>query len=283
MNNMTKETWLSSVNPLEMLDSIESENPSNRKLRLLLCACIRRTWSWFSERMSVYNILEFVEDIIDGSYIVVDETHFNWYTNLLLSTNGFKACNEYFDEMYVLGNYSSLGIISIGCQYLRDIFNNPFEPLRYEWINKELYEVFSVNYGMQIGLEIDRNPVRWMNSEVRSLALAAYNERDEKRCEKCIGFGFLRANPYDRSDKVKCETCKGVGKLDNSGCLDKVRLNILADCLEDHGCEDQELLVPLRGYIKLATKDMYNNDVYVEADTERFRGFWPLDLLLNKE
>lgn len=78
------------------------------------------------------------------------------------------------------------------------------------------------------------NPVRWLNCEIspqiHSLAMAAYEQRLE------------------------------------DGSLDQVRLSVLADALEEAGCDCGELLQSLRG---------------VGIDHPRYRGQWALDVVMG--
>ena len=66
---------------------------------------------------------------------------------------------------------------------------------------------------------------------VLSLAQAAYEERMTTQCYGCI--------VADNVHQVGvCSACDGAGRIDN-GHLDPHRLGVLADALEEAGCEDQ--------------------------------------------
>lgn len=99
------------------------------------------------------------------------------------------------------------------------------------------------------------------SSLIQSLAVAAYNERiDEKHvCQQCEGYSIGKL--------IQCPTCKGKYRvIASSPYLDNDRLAILADALEDEGCDDTPVLMHLRrqGIIHV-------------------RGCWALDTILNRD
>jgi hypothetical protein len=46
---MTEKEWLESSDPEEMLVGLKEFQPSDRKLRLFMCACCRRIWNLFKD------------------------------------------------------------------------------------------------------------------------------------------------------------------------------------------------------------------------------------------
>lgn len=98
---------------------------------------------------------------------------------------------------------------------LRDIVGNPFQPPR------------------------DPRVVYAKVPLILSLAEAAYEERAGRKCEACI-------NESWRRQSINCKACGNTGHI-NDGSLDPVRLAILADALEEGGCDDGVLLRHLRG------------------------------------
>lgn len=84
----------------------------------------------------------------------------------------------------------------------------------------------------------------WITPEVVSLALATYESHD-RDCDyrECRGRGKWTDAA---GDSETCGRCGGTGYL-YSGTFDPIRLSILADALEDAGCDHQVLVNHLRG------------------------------------
>jgi hypothetical protein len=108
-------------------------------------------------------------------------------------------------------------------------------------------------------------PCPWLTPTVRCLALAAYLERD-RPCPMCRGKGRLFSCLGKGSlywGEGNCGTCRGSGRV-TDGMLDPARLAVLADALEEVGCEDEQILAHLRG------------------PGPHSRGCWVVDMLLGK-
>ncbi len=145
---------------------------------------------------------------------------------------------------------------------------------------------------------------------VLSLASAAYEEW-AKKCGQCQGTGVLDRNPIGGpepdDDKLyvlappaiwPCPNCLGKGCLD--GVLDPVRLAILADALEEAGCDNEDILFHLRGVIGCdlceGAGTIYETPalsswrkrprcegVGLVSPGPHVRGCWVLDLILGRE
>ncbi len=71
------------------------------------------------------------------------------------------------------------------------------------------------------------------------------------------------------------------------GALDPFRLALLADALEEAGCDDRAVLNGLRGLAPCAHDagpcDDCGGSGWRPSPVPRYRGFWPLDLVLGRE
>jgi hypothetical protein len=89
--------------------------------------------------------------------------------------------------------------------------------------------------------------VPWLCPAVLALARAACSEGREVPCGRCGGEGkvfacqVLKTGPTDH-----CPDCKGTGRT-SDGLLCNARLAVLADALEEAGCDVEGLLRHLRG------------------------------------
>jgi hypothetical protein len=117
----------------------------------------------------------------------------------------------------------------------------------------------------------------WLTPTVLSVARAAYEERPGRVCERCSGLGhWLHGTaPLPRT----CDTCRGTGGIDD-GTLDPVRLAILADALEEAGCDSSPLLMHLRGRERLCHPSACA-DPYGTLRGPHVRGCWVLDLMVT--
>lgn len=116
---------------------------------------------------------------------------------------------------------------------LRDIVGNPFRPMdkrcRSLPLNPEQY---------------DTNPREdWLTPIVLALARAAQEETNQK-CERCMGTGDHNPGQswhhYDRRSKHDdCPDCHGTGTIPTAE-LDRDRLLVLSDALEEAGCPMME-------------------------------------------
>lgn len=114
---------------------------------------------------------------------------------------------------------------------LRDIVGNPFRPVT----------LGHPPYVTPLGQVWPGTLPPWLTPTVLSLAQAAYEKRGGV-CGECKGTG--RHHPYP---PYSCQRCNGTGRIDD-GTLDPVRLMVLADALEEAGCDNEEILRHLRGW-----------------------------------
>lgn len=143
--------------------------------------------------------------------------------------------------------------------------------------------------------EVCRQP--YLNPEVIRLAQSAYDSA-WVQCEKCQGRGKVPDGvPYGNISV--CEVCKGTGHF-GDGMMDENTLMILADALEEAGCEQEALLLHLRGKELcpecLGTREVsddsggnvgrvrhcYCGTGWIPLRGPHVRGCWAVDLLLGK-
>lgn len=87
-------------------------------------------------------------------------------------------------------------------------------------------------------------PCPWRIPLVMDLVRSAYEHRPGRECEECQGHGG-RWDPEVIDQWYSCDTCHGQGRIED-GLLDRDRLLILADALEEAGCDNAEILGHLR-------------------------------------
>ncbi len=167
---------------------------------------------------------------------------------------------------------------------LRDLVGNPFRRPDLTWHEGKLLRLASRSFKPSNGpSSIMRKvwlPAYWLTPTVQSLALAAYDALGVE-CTTCRGHGFLLYQPMLRlssrlpspnespspppvPDRRRCHTCKGMGRIHGGPTLDPVRLMVLADALEEAGCNEA-----LTGHLR--------------DSAPHYRGCWVLDLLLCKD
>jgi hypothetical protein len=122
----------------------------------------------------------------------------------------------------------------------------------------------------------------WNDSTVPKLAQAAYDERERACPGECIKG---RRASRRGADTDICPDCGGTGRT-NDGTFDPACLAILADALEEAGCDNEDLLRHLRGEERHFPADYtehYKRDFgWRPLSGPHVRGCWVLDLLLNK-
>jgi len=213
---MTEAEWLECTNPTFMWWFVEGKT-SDRKLRLVACACCRRIWHLLSDERSKA-LVETAENLADGLVTAEESKRFlrqgSEVDRIPLGIDEYSvARSALISHSAVTRAVPSLAaslVETFGgsrreeagsqCVVFRDIFGNPFRPAPFNssWL-------------------------AWNGSTIPRLAQAIYDER-----------------AFDR-------------------------LPILADALEDAGCDNVDILSHLRG------------------PGPHVRGCFVLDLLLGKE
>jgi hypothetical protein len=135
---------------------------------------------------------------------------------------------------------------------LRDTVGNPYRPVV---LPLAANPIPGVKGGWDVG------GCHWVTPQVLSLATAAYKERVRK-CDDRICGG--RGHWTDAAGSTEtCGRCdRHTGMIDD-GSLDPFRLALVADALEEAGCDQPAILEALR------------------SPGAKYRGFWALDLILG--
>lgn len=253
---MTEQEWLESKDPRVMLRwlmghgrYIDSESglmarcadvPSNRKLRLYACACCRLSGT----KNDVVDEYE-----INGSprFEELEERRRSDLDWALMWTE--KGRNN--------------PPLEVRASLIRDIFGNPFKvtPIkRYNWqIYCDPRPCKPYPKTMVVDAVIENHAWRlcnWLTPTVLRLAYSIYTE-GKNVCWTCKGTGL---DPIDGVNKYPCITYRGTGRS-NDGTIDPFAMFLLADALEEAGCEDHAILSHLR------------------TDVLHVRGCWVLDLI----
>jgi hypothetical protein len=264
---VTEQQWLTSEDPAAMLEHLRNEaNPpaagcrnrpliSDRKLRLFACACVRQVWDKLTDPRS-RNAVEVAERFADGA--ATDEergcvqavTPSRWGCVLLSDAAGAAAWASSYSECPP----------ALQAAILRDIAGNPFRQpvVPHQWVPRE-----------------------WLTPTAVGLARAAYDERPGRACAVCAGWGGIYPSG-PRGRKVDCERCGGAGRLD-TGTLDPARLAVLADALEEAGCDSEDLLRHLRGYAMTPCPNTGDPPLsfWRPSPGPHVRGCWAVDLILG--
>lgn len=226
---MTEQEWMVCSDPRSMLHVVERAKPSERKVRLFNSAICRRFWDYLPEASQA--ILTASELIADG---VVQRSQDNM--ELCHRANAVVAP---FDRRYPTKHYPSRKV---------RIQRDAAAAVCYAVIPDELWGAVSYFWDIDpaergahsaIIRDVFGNPFRpvslkgnclaWNDDTIPKLAQAAYDERHLPE-----------------------------------GTLDKTRLTVLADALEEAGCTETDILGHLRG------------------PGPHVRGCWPVDLCLGK-
>lgn len=229
---MTESEWLASTDPARMLEwllngrgNLYRTTPngipigvSHRKLRLFGCACCH---------------------IFGTPGNLVDDYEREWVIGRTDRDWAESWASRYSDDK-IAGPKAAT--------FLRDIVGNPFRPVRWRHTATLLCGICG---------QFGHTEEGW-HPEVCSLAQAAYDGRcPDTFCTSCSGQGAVeyltlpepywvqRPGPPDvvepplPIERRSCPDCHGTGRT-GGGCLDLVRLAILADALEEAGCPIEE-------------------------------------------
>lgn len=289
---MTEQDWLTSQDPQAMLSVLNGEKPwgqvSDRKLRLFACACVRQVWHLLTDDRS-RNAVEVAERFADGEATAEERrvgadaaydamgTPPNYLPDMTNLPNGkwanaaaaaTNACWHDDQSRAVIWQTQQAGALpAVQANLLRDMIGNPFRPVRLPHLWKA-----------PMGTACYSHP--WLTPTVVSLAQAAYEER-RKGCPRCDYTGRI-TNNTTRGWQT-CPHC--YGKECSDGALDNDRLAVLADALEEAGCDNAEILNHLRPHIVGEWEDHETgtSGVITSVPLVHVRGCWVLDLLLGKE
>jgi hypothetical protein len=225
--SMTEQEWLECTDPQKMLWLVRCK-ASGRKLRLFACACRRCIWHLLTDEPSRQEV-EVAERFADGEATRAELDAARGAANAARGAAEHAPCvsdRDPVNAMWVAGEVADAAAEAAG-----DAAGDAAEAAA--------YAAEDAAWKAQCDLlrELFGNPFRpvslapsWMTPAVLTLAQAAYDNR-----------------------------------LLPSGQLDNTSLAVLADALEEAGCDNADTLAHLRG------------------PGPHVRGCWPVDLLLAKE
>jgi hypothetical protein len=193
---------------------------------------------------------------------------------------------------------------------LREVVDNPFRPVTLPKSDKDCPQCKGTGTDYKpvdlsgrscrnchgTGRLRGAGPCLWLTPAVLALAAAAYSGPRRVVCGRCGGKPYVRTSA-DVGRHI-CPVCLGGGTT-SDGLLDAERLGVLADALEDAGCDDAALLGHLRGVCRWChgrrkvSASSATGPVLVDclhcaggetrAPGPHVRGCWVVDLLLGKE
>lgn len=256
---MTESDWLVSTDPAAMLQYLcpDMGSPyaggvphriSDRKLRLFACACARERWHLLTDARS-RKAVEVAEQFADGLATAQEldgAWDASWVAARAAAMGASKAASmaaAWSASRAASWDASWDASWSEQASLLRDIVGNPFQPAPI--------------------VEQD-----WRSPTVLAIAHKAYEDRPGRECHECKGTGREWVMERDSTKSgywgPSCTHCHGTGHI-HDGTLDNDSLAILADALEDAGCDSTAILDHLR------------------SPGPHVRGCWVLDLILGKE
>ena len=286
---MTEAEWLASGDPAAMLKWLTEPGvvptlarkinagmncpPSDRKLRLFACACCFSMKGLTEEdRVTLMVALQSADEKTVLFPEIAEQAD---------SVGVYWACHaSSLEAASRWANYSGLQAATREerANLLRDIVGNPWRPVVLPgglercrfcqgrgW-TAQTADVFNppfVSCGCVKGMR-RTGPCPWLTPTVLSLAQAAYKERGVP-CRSCRGTGQIAETRQSWAGTRECPDCHGHGGPDPDGAahLDPDRLAVLADALEEAGCENEDILQHLRG------------------PGPHVRGCWVVDLVLG--
>jgi hypothetical protein len=210
---MDEQEWLSCDDPDRMMACLEGA-ASDRKLRLLCCACCRRVWHLL-ETDALRRAVDAFERFADGE---MDEESFEAAASV---THPLK---NYLDE--IVSGQPRVEIM--GAAYAVHCATFPFPGA---WSRKAL-ELFA----SAAGARRDEERIAQGNL-IREVVGNPFRPAAISPALRCWGDGIilgLATTIYDERSLP-------------AGTLDPERLAILADALEEAGCTDADILNHLRG------------------------------------
>jgi hypothetical protein len=229
---MSGAEWLVSADPREMFDFIAG-NTSERKLRLFACACCRQVWPEMEKDITFQKAIELAEQFADG---LVSQA-----TMLAASEAADEASQLAFDRNDAIGCCAGGAALFAAAENIREEAGSVIVNVLYTLPETDSHGQSQLRTRLATLL---RDAVRIPSTSVGSLAKwLTWNDGCVNKIAQAI---------YETPGLP-------VGVLDNG------RIGVLADALEDAGCDDADILAHCRG------------------DGPHVRGCWVVDLLLGKQ
>jgi hypothetical protein len=240
---MTELEWLAATDPTPMLAALrDAGGATDRRLRLFAVACCRRIWHLLTDEKSRAAI-ELAESYADGE-VTRELLYTACHTAELVveaANDGILDPNESYLRLTGLDESSATAAWFASDPGIVQEEDTAFAAAQAARFAKASWDVERQSQANLLR-DICPNPFRavpaipssirtWNNGTVKRLAQSAYEDR-----------------------------------LLPAGTLDNARLAVLADALEEAGCQEVDVLRHLR-----------------EQGRVHVRGFWVLDSLLGKE
>ena len=277
---MDEARWLAGNDPHAMLnhllrwptgdesggEAIHPHHPGDRKLRLFACAC----WRLYHEPLDSV-LIHVAEQFADGMITreialsrIADRGRGQPHHTLFQPQAGNAAINA-------VANCRNR---ATAAALLRCIVGDPWRPVTVRQPDRcptctspspELHPAMQHEGEVQPCRDDWHNHPRnarlsWLTPAVLGIAQAAYDQRPGRKCLSCDGRG--NGWDYRAMRAAACARCNK-GRVED-GTLDPVRFSVLADAVEDAGCDDDDLLANLR------------------TPGPHVRGCWVVDLFLGK-
>lgn len=267
------------------------------KLRLFVCACVREFSAPISERIkSIISVVESCnESLISKSFNEDPTNDLEWRGLFFRPRLALSYVSRWPNpEQGILSSYwSDLTYRQLSdrlqSDILRDLFGSPIRKRLIDcesssmsngvcWHHdKELQQVYTNLWLCPDGLKYFNH--KYLNEDVIKLARAAYdNITHKQKCYSCVhgkvAVDTTDINTSPTQDKdirikykrilIDCQYCRGTGLVESTR-LDNVSLSILADAIEDTGCDDFSILSHLR------------------SPEPHWKGCWAVDLFLKED
>ena len=234
---MNEEMWLACTDPRQMLEAVQGGGKaSDRQFRLFAVACFRRVWHMLADRRS-RDAVEVLERLADGGVPRAEVEH---------ALRGARTA-QFVAKTYAGDRLSVARGLSAG--YVHRAFIAPPSATAGE-----------ARYYATHAAVVAAGPA----------AHAAAERAEEGHCRLLRDiFGGLRRSPPPVPPRVLAwdgglaQAAYEHRELP-AGTLDPTRLAVLADALEEAGCDQADLLAHLRG------------------PGSHVRGCWAVDLILGK-
>jgi hypothetical protein len=199
---MTEAEWLACANPTPMWWFIEGA-ASERRLRLIACACCRRIWHLLTEERSK-QCIETAEKLADGMVTREEANQLLYEFNKMDRDRVSSGIDEYSVTRSALISHNS---VIRAVPALASSFYEGAGVSREEEARRQTNVVRDIFNPFRPSPPLPPAVLAWSDGTVRRLAEAIYEERKMPE-----------------------------------GTLEAARLAILADALLDAGCEDEDLI-----------------------------------------
>jgi hypothetical protein len=233
---MTEHEWLTATDPLVMLRYVENK-VSPRKRRLFACHCCRLVWNDLSEicRAAVETAEKFADDLRNRVALATA-----WQQANIQAMKLYAPPSS--NRAYYASALAEIAADNDRASLARDAYSFLLELMEPHRLVRRQSRTAArvrdvVGNPFSVALDLHHLPLfsagftsLWLSSTVTSLAQAIYDDRQLP-----------------------------------SGLFDNQRMGVLADALEEAGCDNADILGHLRG------------------GGEHVRGCWAIDLLLGKE